>query len=68
MKKKILKKKKKDCTSNAGGVGSVLGQGTKIPYAAQLNQKPKPNKTKQKLKAEGPAVTHTLHSLPIPQR
>ena len=65
----IKKNHKKDCTSNAGGVGSILGQGTKILYSAQLNQNPKPksNKTKQKLRAEGAAVTHTLHSLPIPQ-
>ena len=27
------------CASNAGGVGSILGWGTKIPYAMQHGQK-----------------------------
>ena len=33
------------CASNAGGVGSISGQGTKIPYALWHSQK----RTKEKI-------------------
>ena len=29
------------CTTSAGGMGSIPGQGTKIPHAVQCGQKPK---------------------------
>ena len=53
----MLKKKEKGnslvvlwlrlCASTAGGTGSIPGQGTKIPHAAQHGQKKKKNEERK---------------------
>ena len=36
------------CAPNAGGMGSIPGQGTKIPHAARRGQKKKINKYRER--------------------
>ena len=46
------------CASNAGGVGSIPGQGTKTPHATKHDQK---TRTKKKKKQETQRKQKDLH-------
>ena len=45
------------CTSNAEGMDSIPGQGTKIPHAARFRKKKKKKKKKQERKIKLEAFT-----------